>query len=833
MSGQPASTELPIERVLRALRDHGVKTLRKSGDGWLSSCPSHEDREPSLSIRINAKDDALIRCHAGCPTQTVVATIGLEMRDLFADSGRHDHDRSKRSRERPRGPVSRSSASPENGSRLAVSEEDVTRWRSVLLADERVLSRLSELRGWTREAVEELGLGLDGDRIVFPVRDPAGQLVGVTRYAPNPERRDGPKTVAAAGSRRQLFPAPETVAEGDDYLWLVEGEADCVAATSIGLPAVAIPGVQGWKPEMAGRFAGGRRVVIVMDCDGPGREAAQRVSCDLADVAEEVRVADLNPDREDGYDLTDLILAGLNGDRTPAAYASARQNLFDTLARSTTMVEGASDNSDNPTNTLNPAPQAGSECRMAGPTTIGQLPDLALASDILDRFEADLGRLGVAGEERIAKVTFLALTSRLLPWGKASNRPVSLITKGTSSSGKSYVTAAVIEFMPQGTVISLMSSSRLYLLYSERSLEHRFLYVPEWSAIAEQDELVTLLRVLVSEGHVEHGTVEGAGRKEARELRKDGPTGLLMTTTAALTDTELETRCLALRTDDSPEQTRRIFAAIADLESVSGDRVDFAPWHELQLWLEQQDNRVVIPFVDALAQLMPTSATRLRRDFVSVLCLVRAHAILHQATRDRDADGRIIATLDDYAAVRLLVGELVAEGADAFVPEAIRSTVEAVRSIIEDGEEYATPKAVEERLAIGRGATYDRIGRALLVGYLVNVTKEGERGKKLRPGQPLPDEPEFLPSSAGVEALVRSLSDGRSDNANGMVERFSGGLSDVRSCRTPLGGDAVNNVDGPRSCPTCGGTIGSFTGMCATCHERRLERADTLDGEAA
>src|SRR5262249_26646331 len=162
------------------------------------------------------------------------------------------------------------------------------------------------------------------------------------------------------------------------------------------------------------------------------------------------------------------------------------------------------------------------------------------------------------------------------------------------------------------------------------------------------------------------------------ELVKEGPTGLLMTTTATSTDVELETRCISLRTDDSPEQTRAIFKAIAAQEKVI-EVVDLTLWHDLQLWLEEQDPEVDIPFIDELADLMPISATRLRRDFVSMLCLVRAHALLHCATRERDGNGRIVATLDDYEAVAELIGDLVAESADAYVPDAIRDTVEAVR----------------------------------------------------------------------------------------------------------------------------------------------------------
>ena len=47
--------------------------------------------------------------------------------------------------------------------------------------------------------------------------------------------------------------------------------------------------------------------------------------------------------------------------------------------------------------------------------------------------------------------------------------------------------------------------------------------------------------------------------------------------------------------------------------------------------------------------------------------LIRAHALLHQATRLKDESGRVVATLDDYRAVHALVADLVAEGIDATV----------------------------------------------------------------------------------------------------------------------------------------------------------------------
>jgi hypothetical protein len=415
------------------------------------------------------------------------------------------------------------------------------------------------------------------------------------------------------------------------------------------------------------------------------------------------------------------------------------------------------DEPDTRTNTSEAASDNGKVVQPSTWTMPGQPPDLALERDILRLFVADLHRAGVAGEERLAQLEYLALTSRMLPWSTAE-RPVSILAKGSSSTGKSHTTQTVLRFFPQDAWIDLGSMSRRYLLYTEEAFAHRFLIVPEWATIKEDEEIVSMLRVLLSEGRLIHGTVEGEGTRKPKRIEKKGPTGLIITTTEAAVDVEMETRCLSLVTDDTPEQTRRVYDTIAALE-FGGETVDLKRWHELQTWIAGQgETRVVIPFVSALAELMPAGATRLRRDFVSLLCLVRAHAVLHQARRERDHRGRVVADVElDYASIRNLVGDVLAEGVEASVTAAMRETVEAVEAVVEKGHEHTSPKAVADRLGVGRSATYDRIRRALLAGYLVNEADRDERGMKLAVGAPLPGAETFLPTPADV---VRVMSEG-------------------------------------------------------------------------
>ena len=58
---------------------------RKAGGGWTARCPAHDDRTPSLSIRDAEDNKVLVRCHAGCDQERVIAA--LRGRGLWAENG--------------------------------------------------------------------------------------------------------------------------------------------------------------------------------------------------------------------------------------------------------------------------------------------------------------------------------------------------------------------------------------------------------------------------------------------------------------------------------------------------------------------------------------------------------------------------------------------------------------------------------------------------------------------------------------------------------------------------------------------------------------------------
>ena len=49
---------------------------------WIASCPAHEDKSPSLSIRELPDGRTLVHCFAGCATEDVLSAVSLSWKDL-------------------------------------------------------------------------------------------------------------------------------------------------------------------------------------------------------------------------------------------------------------------------------------------------------------------------------------------------------------------------------------------------------------------------------------------------------------------------------------------------------------------------------------------------------------------------------------------------------------------------------------------------------------------------------------------------------------------------------------------------------------------------------
>jgi hypothetical protein len=364
--------------------------------------------------------------------------------------------------------------------------------------------------------------------------------------------------------------------------------------------------------------------------------------------------------------------------------------------------------------------------------------DLRSDPDILARFGADVESAGLVGETNNAKILFLTLTSRLF------ERPVSVAIKGVSAGGKSFTVEQVLKFFPSAAYFVRTGMSEKAIIYSDESYRYRFIVIFE--AVGMNSEIMSyLIRTLLSEGRVVYEVVEKTKLGlRPRRIEKEGPTGLITTTTAPKLHPENETRLLSLGVIDTPDQTRAVMQALA--ADAKADIVNYAPWLALQAWLAAGEHQVVVPFAGTLAELIPPVAVRLRRDFKLLLTLIRAHALLHRETRARDPQNRIVATVADYGAVRALVEKLFSEGIEATVPPTVRETVAAVAACVGEGVGEVSLTALAQKMKLDKNSAHHRVRKAIERGYLVNREEKRGMPARIAIADPLPDEIEILPT---------------------------------------------------------------------------------------
>ena len=126
--------------------------------------------------------------------------------------------------------------------------------------------------------------------------------------------------------------------------------------------------------------------------------------------------------------------------------------------------------------------------------------------------------------------------------------------------------------------------------------------------------------------------------------------------------------------------------------------------------------------------------------------------MIHRATREQDTEGRIVATLDDYQAVRGFVAGLLAEGVEATVPKTVRETVEAVARL-----NGATPEGgvslarLAAKLGIDKSAASRRWNIARRRGYLKNEETRKGLPARLTLADSIPDDVRVLPTRAELE----------------------------------------------------------------------------------
>jgi putative DNA primase/helicase len=273
---------------------------RKAGGSWTARCPAHNDRNPSLSIRDVNDGKVLVRCHAGCDQELVIAA--LRARGLWTENSarpflrpaprvvieRPDQDDPKRS---DFALAIWQSAQPANGTPV----ETYLASRGLNLPPPNSLRFHAGLKhpsgGSWPAMVALVTRGSDGMPLAihrtFLARNGAGKAPVDPQKMMFGPCRGGAVCLAASG----------------DVLMVGEGIETCLAAIqATGHPAWAALSTSGLRAFDLPRDV--REVIVLADGDEPGEAAAR--DCALRWKWEGRRVRIARPPQ--GMDFNDLLM---------------------------------------------------------------------------------------------------------------------------------------------------------------------------------------------------------------------------------------------------------------------------------------------------------------------------------------------------------------------------------------------------------------------------------------------------------------------------------------------------------------------------------------------
>ncbi len=250
---------------------------RKAGGGWTARCPAHDDREPSLSIRDADDGKVLVRCHAGCDQERVIAA--LRARGLWAENGPRSLSRTarrapvERKPDRRRRQAHRGRRSPSGNPRC----RPTARWsRPISPRADCICRRRDALR--FHAGLKHPSGGIWPAMVALVTSGADGTPLAIHRTF---LARDGGGKAPVDPQKMMLGPCrggAVRLAEPGDVLMVGEGIETCLAAMqATGHPAWAALSTSGLRALDLPKDV--RDVIVLADGDDAGEAAARDCAC--------------------------------------------------------------------------------------------------------------------------------------------------------------------------------------------------------------------------------------------------------------------------------------------------------------------------------------------------------------------------------------------------------------------------------------------------------------------------------------------------------------------------------------------------------------------------
>ena len=355
--------------------------------------------------------------------------------------------------------------------------------------------------------------------------------------------------------------------------------------------------------------------------------------------------------------------------------------------------------------------------------------------NILKLLDASLKSIYFAGDTSNAKLLFLASLTRF------SNKPVSVLIKGASGSGKSELMNTILSFIPEKDKEVFTGISEKSISYmEENALRHKVLAIQEFSGLNNPSGN-TILRSLLSEGKIRRQvTITGAKDNNFcnQDSKVNGPVSLFMTTTEKSIHPEDENRMISITVDQSTEQKRQVLLVKADaFNGVIVSEEVVREMQDISLTFQKTLKKVKIPYIKKIAMSMDTNFDQVLRHFDKILSLIEAHTLLHQENRVKENE-MVVANEEDYKVVCSLLEPILS---DQFKKEIDSDTLRIIKEIKDNGEIKgdflkSTPDDFDkldtshsflaEKLNISQSTISRKCNKAIEQGLIINEAPNGK-----------------------------------------------------------------------------------------------------------
>ena len=370
--------------------------------------------------------------------------------------------------------------------------------------------------------------------------------------------------------------------------------------------------------------------------------------------------------------------------------------------------------------------------------------------DVLQLYRDEYRRLGYGGDLKPPMIVMLAATTRLLLMRRGA-MPAHTGVVGPASIGKSYTVQTALSVFPKESFHTIDAGSPRALIYDPAPLKHRVLCFGESDSLpaGEDNPAASAVRNLCQDHYLHYAvTIKDpeSGQFVTKEIVKEGPT-VLMTTAVRFIGGQLGTRLFLVEVPEDAQRLQQALATQAQLEIQPPTQPNQALIAYQGLLQRSAPIDVIVPFAPILSEEIGKSvnASRILRDYQRLISLIKAVAIIRFPHRKRDRDGRLVATVDDYAAVFDLVAETY-EAAITETSRGVRSLVKAVAEMEEAKSNVTiTFNAIAKKLNVHREQVRRWASRAIRQGWLIN-----EEERKNYPAKLTTVDADPLPQSAGL-----------------------------------------------------------------------------------